>query len=147
MKAFNYVGNTWLLANFLHPFIFYCFFLFVLHDALDLGAMVSLFVASLVLSLPALAASALFIRVVPVIRIPLSGNIFIWVILANASVLINVALIALLLGDEDLFFNGWSFYLPSLIATVSSIFLRYKQFHKYLLDESERINEYENDVL
>ena len=132
MRAFSYVGNTWLLAQFIHPSIFYLFYVFVLNGHLDMGAIVSLFVCSLVLSLPALAASALFIRVLPVMHMPLKGNLFIWLILANASILINVALFALLMGDERLFFNEWSLYLPAILAAVASIFLRYNQFKRYV---------------
>lgn len=138
MRAFSYVGNTWLLAQFIHPFVFYCFYAFVLNDPLDAGAVASLFAASLVLSLPALAASAFFIHVVPVIRIPVTVNLFIWLMLASTAILINVALFALLLGDESLFVKGWDLYVPALLAAAASILLRYKQFKNFI--------DYENNL-
>ena len=147
MKAFNYVGNTWLLAHLIHPFIFYFFFLFILNDPLDLGAMVSLTTASLILSLPALIVAVLLIRVVPRVRVPVTANLFIWLLLATASIIVNVALVGLLLGEQSLFIEGWTFYFPALIATTVSVLIRYKHFCQYLLHHHTQTNDYENNLV
>lgn len=133
MKAFKHVGYTWLLAQLIHPLIFYCFTLLNSGWEVDIGSLLSFFIGSFLISLPAFILCLLFINIVPVLKISVTGNFIIWLALASTSIFINVVLLILLLGDTRLFLTEWDLFFPSLIAAIVSILIRYRQFGGYVM--------------
>jgi hypothetical protein len=135
MKVFNHVFNTWALAHFLHPIIFHCYFSFVLHDTLSIGALVSLFVGAFIISSPSLFICFFLIRLLLRTKAPLPYAFIIWIFLALTSILINLFFLNLLLGTN---FNqtDWKFFIPSFAAVLGSILLRFKFFEELIQNQT-----------
>ncbi len=145
MKVFSHVGNTWLLAQFIHPLIFFCFFSFVLHDPPDIGLLVSLLLGAAVLSLPSLVLCFLFIRIIPVQKVSDPLNLIIWLVLVVISIFFNISLLALLMGDSNLLLHELDFFLPALAAAIVSVIIRYKNFKDFITLQKEN-GEDQNDI-
>ena len=134
MKVFNHVFHTWLLAQLFHFIIFSCYFSFVLHDPLSIGALVSLLVGAFIISSPCLFISFFLLNVLLRFKASVVVNLIIWQLLAIISIVINIFFFAVLLGEPHL---DWKFIFPSFIAAFLSILIRFAAFQKLIKQNKE----------
>lgn len=127
MRVFNHVFNTWILAQLLHPIFFFGYFLIILQESIDPGALVSLLVGSLIIASPSLFISLLFLRLIVGKKIPAALSLFIWIVIVVASIVLNLALFLFLfkgsLNDIPL-----EYILPAFIAAIVSVLIRLPLF-------------------
>lgn len=148
MKIFNHVFNTWVLAHFIHPIIYFLYFSFFNDEALGIGAIISLFVAALIVSLPSLFMSFLLMRFILRLNLSLILITIIWIFCAIGSILINVIILSFFLSDDLSLLNWWQLLVPSFIATVVSISVRFPLFQNLIRknnlyeDRDETISSY-----
>lgn len=145
MKAFSHVGNTWLLAQLLNPLVFLGFYFFALHQTPDVGLLASLLLASALFSLPSLFLSFLLLHVISATGLSLRANFLIWLMLVLVCILLNLSLLALLVGDMNFVIERWVFFLPSLIAAVFSILIRYKNFAQFITTQIKNYETQDDD--
>jgi len=144
MKVFNHVFNTWLLAQLLHPVLFFAWFSIVSNDPIEPGALISLFVGAFILSSPSLFISFLLLRFISGKRITVSLSFALWFFITTTSIVLNIVLFVLLFGGNisDLPFD---FVIPAFIAAYLSILIRSPLFF-YLLNSIKKDKTYEDSV-
>jgi hypothetical protein len=135
MKAFKHVGNTWLASHLIHLVII-CFIYFS-----NAGLIIPLFVGTLIISLPSLALSLSLVSLLPFKKCSVAVNLGIWLMLVSISIGINLLLIAGLFGELSLLTTESEIYMPSLIATILAILIRYWQFNDFIIHQKKQ---YEN---
>ena len=124
-----HVSGTWFWANLLHPFVMFFYFGYSGYQSGSeiFGVLFSIFLYSLIFSLPSLFIS--FILIYLISRLPVSavGKYFTWMIMAPAAIILNFLLIYLLVGG-DIVFSDLQVAMPAMIAVIIIILIRYKQF-------------------
>jgi hypothetical protein len=150
MRVFNHAFNTWMLAQLLHPIIFYAYFSIVLKESLDPGALVSLLVGASIIAAPSLFISFLFLRLIAGKKMPTPLSLFTWVVVALVSIVLNIALF-LLLFKSSIIDIPFDYILPAFIAALVAILIRLPLFIKLNEDIKYQANNnsaalYENQV-
>ena len=133
MKVFNHVFNTWMLAQLLHPIIFFAYFSIFLNDPLEPAALISLLVGAFIVPAPSLFISFLLLRSVAGKRIPASLSFALWIFITIISIVLNIVLFVFLLrGDlSDIPFN---FIIPAFIAALLSVTIRLPLFLRLIAE-------------
>ena len=134
MKVFNHVFQTWLLAQLFHFIIFSCYFSFILHDPLSIGALVSLLAGAFIISSPCLFISFFLLNMLLRFKVPTVVGFMIWQLLAIGSIVINIFFFSILVGETHL---DWKFIFPSFIAAFLSILIRFTAFQKLIKQNRE----------
>jgi len=134
MKVFNHVFHTWLLAQFFHLIIFSCYFTFILHDPLSIGALISLLIGSFMISSPSLFISFFLLNILLRFKASTIVSLITWQVLAIISIVINIFFFSILLGENNL---DWKFIFPTFIAAFLSILIRIAAFQKLIRQKRE----------
>jgi hypothetical protein len=126
---YSHVSYTWFFANVLHPFVVLLFFgISDYASVADLfGALFSVFIYSLIFSLPSLFISFLVVYLFSLSPASAITKYFCWMVVAPVVVVINYIFMFLLFGGE-IFFSELEIALPAVIAVVITIIIRHKQF-------------------
>ena len=144
MKVFNHVFNTWLLAQLLHPVIFFAYFSIILNDPIAPGALISLLVGAFIISSPSLVISFLVLRYISGKKIKTSLSFALWMFATIGSIALNIVLLVFLLG-EDLFTLPFDFIIPSFIAAILSVVIRLPLFFN-LITSIKKDKTYEDSI-
>jgi hypothetical protein len=144
MKIFNHVFNTWLLAQLLHPAIFFAYFSIVLNDPIAPGALISLFVGSFIIASPSLLISFLLLRLISDKKIAAGLSFGLWFFITAISIGLNIFLFVSLFGGHisDL---PLGFIMPAFLAAFLSILIRMPLFF-YLINSIKKNNAYEDSM-
>jgi hypothetical protein len=140
MKVFNHVLNTWILAQVLHPVIFFTYFSVFLNDPVYPGALISLLVGAVILSAPSLFISYLLLRTITGKSIPITLSCFIWIFISFLSIILNIGLFVFLLKG-NLFDIPLHFVIPAFIAALFSISIRLPLFLKLISETKHQKTE------
>ena len=144
MKVFNHTFNTWLLAQFLHPVVFFAYFSVILNDPIDPGALISLLVGAFIVSSPALFISFLALRYLSGKKIATGLSFVVWIFIAIASIVLNITLFVFLLSNDS-FYIPFDFIIPAFIAALISILVRLPLFFK-LITGIKKEKTYEDSI-
>lgn len=127
-----YVFNTWLVANLLHPVILAIYFRgeesSINMDAL--GTYFSLFIYSLVFSVPALIAAALIFMLVKKMPTDVLSAFFAWLFLASSIPFVILFILYLMFFNDGVPFDELGIIIPACIAVFVTVALRINQFMK-----------------
>jgi hypothetical protein len=144
MKVFNHVFNTWLLAQLLHPVIFFAWFSIVLNDPVAPGALISLFIGAFIIASPSLFLSFLLLRFISNKKITVSLSFGLWLFITSISIGLNIVLFVLLfrghISDLPL-----DFFIPAFLAAFLSILIRLPLFF-YLINSIKKNKAYEEAI-
>jgi hypothetical protein len=129
MKASKHAANTWLLAHLLHPAVFY------ICNNNESELIIPMFIGGLICSIPALLLSILFIQIISMLKLNSVANLLIWAALVFSALAINLAGVAMLLGEKDFFIKEWIIFFPSMVAALLAILIRYRQFENLVINQ------------
>lgn len=129
--------STWALANLIHPFIMLLFFALYEGGTWGMGSlsiMPFIFIFSVVVSLPALLLSRIFLGIIKHTDLTWHGKYALWLFAAPMAIVIELLVfnfISLRLDVESL-----HLFAPSIIATIIAILIRLKQFRSLFEERS-----------
>jgi hypothetical protein len=132
-----YLLNTWVLANLLHPLVFVVWAQMrgensEMHFKI-IFMLATLIAISLVLSLPSLLASWIFMKLVHWLPVDGTAKYALWIALASAIPMLNILAIGMvarkgLPHPEDI-----ELALPAALSVFFSILIRTKYFFNHLI--------------
>lgn len=136
-----YVFNTWLVANLLHPFILTLYFKGEesVINMNALGSYFTLFIYSLIFSVPALIVAALVFMLIKKMPIDVLSAFFTWLFLASCIPFVILAILYLMFFNDGVPFDEFGIIIPSCIAVFVTVAIRLNQF--------TRVFEKRNDIV
>lgn len=137
MDNLKHVTNTWLLAQALHPGVFYSS-LIVYKDSweFDPGIIVFLIVFGFLFSICSYVLCIFSFKLVRWTELPIHWKFCLWFLLVAMCVPSGIEIsFALLFQDGDfLFGDAWQLIVPGIIAALLAVLLRYRQFFSTVKD-------------
>lgn len=142
MRMFIHIINTWLLAQILLPFIFILFSFFLYTSGLSIGD--SYFLIFIVLaffaSIPSLLIAWILHYVITNAGISLTEKFIAWMIAVAVAIFLNFSGLKLLMG-ADVYEEIGEILPPPIIAAITAILIRTKQFFAFQLYYEAKGNE------
>ena len=140
---FRHTFHTWLLSNFIHPFLWYvgCLFMNDMGEACSLAP--SIVLLGSFFSIPSLLILSALLRPIITQRVSTTTRFYYWLITALIIVVLNSLAAVLLVGEKTSFYFLCT--LPATIATVLAICIRRNQFLQ-LVSKTEK-EQYETNMI
>jgi len=142
MESFKHVSNTWLLAQLIHPFIFYGF-MAIADGWTDFTYIVLLVVFSFLFSLGGYVLCIFSFHLISRINLSISQKFFFWLVAMMLCIGAGLYLTCVLLFESQLFMEIIFLIVPGMIAAVIAACIRFKQFVStihFLSEESLNAN-------
>jgi hypothetical protein len=143
---FSHTFTTWLLANLLHPLIWFVYLFITGNNNSDtfsaesVSLLLLVFFYSLIFSLPCLLLSRGLLQVISLTKENLLVKFIAWLFANALLIVLEVWVIILLLtgGNEP---ELLLFSVPAIAATWVAIAIRWKQFKNLILQQKTNDNE------
>jgi hypothetical protein len=126
--SFKHVTNTWLVAQLIHPFMFYGFIVIIGWDWIDFSYVPLLLFFGFFFSLGGYMFCALLFQLICLIRLSIGQKFFLWIITMMISIMAGAYLTCLLLFNSKTFFEIILLIVPGLLAAVIAASIWFKQF-------------------
>jgi hypothetical protein len=147
---FSHAFTTWLLANLLHPLIWFIYLVSTGNNNSDtfsaesVSILLLVFFYSLIFSLPCLLLSRGLLQVIALTKDNFLVKFIAWLFANALLIVLEVWVIILLLtGGNEI--ELLLFSLPAIAATWLAIAIRWKQFKNLILQQ--KTNDHENNLV
>ncbi len=138
---YMYVSTTWLVANLIHPIMLFIVFGNASINSETLGIGLAFIFYSILLSLPSLLISYVFMYVLSRLDMPPQAWYFTWLILAPVIVVVNYWLIFHSFLGEEMSRENIQIMLPAMFSVVLTILARYNSFFRKTDQSKNKRNE------
>ena len=127
----KHTANTWLLAHFIHPFL-YSLYMIVREGNVEIGIFPSVLLLGLIFSLPALLFCLLSFQAIKSLHFPVRLSFLLWILAGFAAFIITISFARNYFGWDS---RSLPSFVPALFASVISVLLRFPQFQQTFLSE------------
>lgn len=135
MKIFTHVFNTWFIANLFHP-ICWVVWLVCEGNEIEMFGWLYLFIGGLLLSIPSFLLSWILLRGIFLLGYNIYEKLFLWYLAVIISILFGVTIIALIIIGKYFSADELVLCVPSIVAAILSISVRYKSFTKLAITQN-----------
>lgn len=135
MKFSKYITHTWLLANLIHPVIYWIYFLVPVRSEIVIESLGDWFLC-VIFSLPGYFMGCILFSNVRNSVLPKLAKLFALIVIAIAGIIMSIWFLSFVVSANDRFNFLLKQSIPAIIAATLSILVRYRQFIQSINSET-----------